>query len=199
MKEKKMRDFRMNSGDYNFSVKKQNYNGEVEYLVIFDDFPNLIGAGKTIEEAIKEANDNLQAYIDYCEQNKIEYPCPSEYELKENFYSGKVTLRMSKNLHQLAVRYAEEEGVSLNSFINDSINEHISNLKVNGMRNIVDEIKEYIFASAESYMKFHSNQFNFGFIWNLNKNNSLTDVQYLNSSKGGIQKGCSVVYNDGRN
>ena len=51
------------SDNYNFSVKIRHYGNDIEYVVIFDDFPDLIGAGDTIEEAIQEAKENLEVYI----------------------------------------------------------------------------------------------------------------------------------------
>lgn len=139
-----------NSKDYNFSVKTQYYPDSTEYVVVFDDFPNIIGAGETIEEAIKEAQDNLDAYIDYCIANKIDYPKPSTYELESSFYSGKITVRMSKSLHQQAALFAEKEGVSLNAFINDAIASHLYELKMNPIKDLVLEINANMFKKATS-------------------------------------------------
>lgn len=114
-----------NSRDYNFSVKKKVYGDDIEYVVIFDDFPNLIGAGDTPEEAIEEGMDNLDAYINYCYEKSIPVPEPTLSDCSENDFSGKVTLRMSKALHQRAVSVASSEGISLNSFLNEAVMDHI--------------------------------------------------------------------------
>ncbi len=116
---------RRNSRDYNFSVKKKMYGNDIEYVAIFDDFPNLIGAGDTPEEAIEEGMENLDAYINYCYENSIPVPEPTLFDYSDNEFSGKVTLRMSKALHQRATSIASSEGISLNSFLNEAIMDHI--------------------------------------------------------------------------
>ena len=142
------------SGDYNFSVKTKNYDNEVEveYVVIFDDFPNLIGAGDTVEEAIQEAKENLDAYLNYCYENDVAVPEPTNFEFKQNVYSGKVTLRMSKSLHEKASLYADKEGVSLNAFINDAISNYMLDLEKQSFADILEQYKRIIPSNAISFM-----------------------------------------------
>ena len=113
------------SDNYNFAIKIRHYGNDIEYVVVFDDFPNLIGAGSTVEEAIEEAKENLDVYINDCVENHIAYPAPSEFSFEKPIYSGKVSLRMSRSLHEKASLFADKEDVSLNSFINDAINHYI--------------------------------------------------------------------------
>lgn len=133
---------RKNSGDYNFSVKTKRYGDDIEYVVLFDDFPNLIGAGETIEEAIEEARNNLDVYINYCYENSIPVPEPTRFEFKQNIYSGKVTLRMSKSLHERATNNAEKEGVSLNSFVNEAIAFYISSLEKASIQDLFEKYQK---------------------------------------------------------
>ena len=143
---------RRNSGDYSFSVKIRRYGDEIEYVAIFEDFPNLIGAGDTAEEAIKEGRENLDAYIDYCYDNSIPLPPPSDYEIKRCDYSGKVTLRMSKALHERAAISADIEGVSLNAFINDAISNYILVLEKRSFLEAVDAYKKHFPETAFSFI-----------------------------------------------
>ena len=140
------------SGDYNFSVKTKKYGDEIEYIVIFDDFPNLIGAGDTVEEAIQEARENLSAYINYCHENSISLPEPTNFEFKQNVFSGKVTLRMSKALHEKASIYADKEGVSLNAFINEAISNYMADLEKHSFANVLEYYKKIIPDSAISFI-----------------------------------------------
>ncbi len=105
--------------EYRFEVYTEYFDDEKEYVVRYIDFEHVIGSGSTLDEAIKEAKDNLDFYLDYCKDNNIRIPSPSRYE--EYDYSGKVTLRMSKGLHMRADRKAKEEGVSLNAYLNEAV------------------------------------------------------------------------------
>lgn len=60
--------------NYNFSIKidYRDYPKDKVYVVRYDDFPNVIGAGETIEEAIEEAQGNLEVYLDYCKENNLD-------------------------------------------------------------------------------------------------------------------------------
>lgn len=69
--------------NYNFSVKiDYSGYGDKVYVVRYDDFPNVIGSGDTIEEAIEEAQGNLEVYFDYCKEKNID---PKENALCKHF------------------------------------------------------------------------------------------------------------------
>ena len=119
------------SNDYRFEVFTDYCTDGKQYVVKYIDFETVIGVGDTIEEAIEEAEGNLEAYIDACRMLGIEVPEPSihDYEL----YSGKVTLRMSKSLHQKVNDRARREGVSINSLLNEAIAEYIERKNITCM------------------------------------------------------------------
>lgn len=53
-----------------FDIKKLKYECSFvdefqEYTLFFTDFPNVIGTGKSIEQALIEATDNLKYILDY--------------------------------------------------------------------------------------------------------------------------------------
>ena len=121
--------------NYSFTVTYEvNDLGKGEYLVVFNDCKNIIGTGDTIEEAINEAEGNLDAYLAFCEEEGIEPPHPSKFDWM-NDYSGKITLRMPKSLHRDIAEYAEKDGLSLNSIINDAIRQYL-------MCSSISELKE---------------------------------------------------------
>ena len=61
----------------------------------------------------------------------IEVPDPSIHDFES--YSGKVTLRMSKSLHQKVNDRARREGVSINSLLNEAIAEYIERKNITCM------------------------------------------------------------------
>jgi len=63
--------------DYPYSVELVKYGeNDSRYEVSFNDFPYVVGEGATEEEAVKEAQGNLQAVLDDEENEKMN---PSDY------------------------------------------------------------------------------------------------------------------------
>ena len=111
--------------EYRFEVYTDyTDDGELEYVVKYFDLETVYGVGDTIQEAIEEAQGNLEVFLQFCADNNIEIPEPSSHEDFE--YSGKVTLRMPKSLHRLVDERAKEEGVSINLLLNNAISGYIA-------------------------------------------------------------------------
>lgn len=102
-------------------VELEENDGKVYYRASFRDFPDVIGGiGDTVEEAIEEAYGLLEAEILFRSEEGMSIPDPIVKPLTGQA-SGRVTLRMSKTLHQQAIEASEEDGVSLNSLINEAL------------------------------------------------------------------------------
>jgi len=95
------------------------YEGHVNLL------PNIVGAGKTYQEALDEIYSNLEAYIEYCNEESISYPKPDDKDPIFNL-SGRVTIRLPKKLHYELNEYAKKDGMSLNSIVIDATRKYIS-------------------------------------------------------------------------
>ena len=144
--------------DYNFNVFLTYSSGEKEYLIKYVDFNTIIGVGKTLEEALKEAQENLKIYLDYCKDNSIAIPNPSLEEEKD--YSGKITLRMSKTLHQKVDERARKEGISVNSLVNEALNSYLYEKDVIELLldNAKDKLTEIAKDCVEIEIKKHKNK-----------------------------------------
>jgi len=127
--------------DYRFEVFTDYSSGKKEYVVQYYDFDSVIGSGITIEEAINEAKSNLEYYISYCKDNNIFIPEPSTHD--EIDYSGKVTLRMSKSLHKKVDLLSKKEGVSMNSFLCEAIQNYVlsKNMSFEFIQLLSDDIR----------------------------------------------------------
>lgn len=80
------------------------------YLAEFPDLPGCVADGKTIEEALHEAEDALKAWLNTAKEFGDTIPEPNTaYK-----YSGQWRLRLPKSLHAALVLRAKIEGVSLN-------------------------------------------------------------------------------------
>lgn len=81
------------------------------YIASFPDLPGCFADGGTIEEAIHEAHDALEAWIKTAKEFGDPIPKPSV----ASEYSGQWRIRVPRSLHaELALR-AKIEGVSLNA------------------------------------------------------------------------------------
>ncbi len=93
-------------------------DGSTYWTVKFPAISGCVGCGDTPEEAIAEANENLEDYLDYLKEEGI--APPKEIGFNQD-YSGKIALRLSKSTHQKVAEAAEREGISINSLISSAV------------------------------------------------------------------------------
>jgi antitoxin HicB len=80
------------------------------YLAEFPDLPGCTADGETVEEALHDAEDALQAWLSTAKEFEDIIPEPS---IATN-YSGQWRIRLPKSLHAALALRAKIEGVSLN-------------------------------------------------------------------------------------
>jgi len=105
-------------------LEYKGYSGTVEYSA--DDnilFGKVIGVnslisyeGKSIKELKADFEGVVDEYLEYCEENNIE---------PEKTYKGSLNVRISPEAHRKATLIARSEHISLNQFIEMSVNEKI--------------------------------------------------------------------------
>ena|ERR1044071_496810 len=81
------------------------------YIATCPEFPGLSAFGRTIEQALAEAQDALGLFIKTYQEDGL--PLPEPQVIQE--YSGQFRLRIPKTLHAKLARQAESEEVSLNT------------------------------------------------------------------------------------
>ena len=102
-------------------IPKKDAQGRTYWTAFFPAIDGCIGGGDTAEDAIKEAEENLDIFLEYLkDEGEL---IPSEYE--ENNYSGKIALRTSKTTHRKLTQISNEEGISINMLINNAIESYI--------------------------------------------------------------------------
>ncbi len=99
------------------------------YIAIAPDLPGCSAFGETAEEAIREARDAIEAWLQAARAGGDQIPEPSKLPLHRK-YSGKFVVRVPRNLHAQLVSSAEEEGVSLNQFVNVLLSEGVTRHKL---------------------------------------------------------------------
>lgn len=121
--------------------RKQPYRMELffdrEDQVWFVRYPELPGCdadGETPEEAIAAGEEAKSLWL----ADTIERRQPVPEPRMEPSHSGKLVLRLPKSLHAAAARAAEEEGVSLNTYLAQIVAEGVQR---SGFQNLVHMVE----------------------------------------------------------
>ena len=96
-----------------YSVRLDWSADDAAYVATSPEFPGLTGVDEDAETALAELREAMEMAIDVL--NEDGEPLPVPRELVE--HSGQFRLRVPKSLHATLVRQANEEGVSLNSYV----------------------------------------------------------------------------------
>lgn len=111
---------------YGFTVEMIESEGRKFWVAKSKDLEYCVGQGDTCDEAIKELEQNELVWLEMAEEDGEKIPEPSINHVLT--FSGKFTVRLSKSLHERAAKRAEQEGVSLNSFIVEAVAEKIAGI-----------------------------------------------------------------------
>ncbi|MHB8413359.1 MAG: type II toxin-antitoxin system HicB family antitoxin [Candidatus Acidiferrales bacterium] len=77
------------------------------------EFPGCFAQGKTVEDAYANLEKAAEAWIDACLSQGQEIPEPSS----NLTFSGRVALRLPRSIHRQAVKMAERDQTSLNTYL----------------------------------------------------------------------------------
>lgn len=109
------------------AIPKIDCEGNRYWTAYFPAVEGVVGGGATIEEAIEEAEENLEVFLEYLQDEKRSLP----EEFEETAYSGKIALRLPRSMHKQLVDLAESENISLNSLINLALENYIGKSQFN--------------------------------------------------------------------
>ncbi len=96
---------------YPVTIKSLSEKDGGGYLAEYLDLPGCIADGETIEEALKEGEDAVEAWIKSAKKDGVPIPVPKSIEK----YSGQWRIRVPKSLHAKLDNKAKLEKVSLNT------------------------------------------------------------------------------------
>lgn len=99
--------------DYPFTIRHLVQDEGGGYLIEYPDLPGCISDGNSINEAVKNGRDAIEAWLETAEEMGRSIPQPGDFEEQ----SGKWVQRVPKSIHLRLVRKAAEEGVSLNTLV----------------------------------------------------------------------------------
>ena len=107
--------------DYKIEITPLTKEDGGGFLATFPDLPGCMADGESIEEAITEARDAFNCWVEACLEWKKEIPAPNT-----GGTSGRFVTRVPKSLHAKLAARAKQEGVSLNTFVVAKLAEGIS-------------------------------------------------------------------------
>src|SRR6266550_8097695 len=100
------------------------------------EFPGCIAEGVTPTEAYARLDNAAAAWIQSMLESGRDIPEPTFEKIRD--YSGKVALRLPRNIHREAMRHAELQRTSLNTFLVSSVSAGV------GAMNLYDKLTEMI-------------------------------------------------------
>ena len=112
-----------------------------EYVATCPAFPGLSAFGESEEEALREGKIALEGFIETAKANDIPLP---ESTARVAF-SGKFQLRLPKSLHRQAVRMADLEDVSLNTYIADAVRARVTGEQL--LKSLIEEMRRQFAAT----------------------------------------------------
>lgn len=111
--------------EYTISVRKEVMDGMTLWVSRVAELPDVLEFGDSKEDAYSNTLYTIKVGQEMCVEAGTPFPAPFVFE--EKTASGRVTLRLKRSTHAKAIKVAEEEGVSLNSYIASCVeNENIS-------------------------------------------------------------------------
>ena len=123
------------------------------FTATIHELPGCIAEGDTAEEALAQLDAVAHSWIESAKATGYPVTPPIDYEGA----SGKIALRISRRLHQLAAERADMEGTSLNQFIGNALANYLG--QQDGMRRMAQQIEQAISASVHAiHVTFYNAQ-----------------------------------------
>ncbi|MES2218839.1 MAG: type II toxin-antitoxin system HicB family antitoxin [Pseudomonadota bacterium] len=120
---------------YPFNIRQLSNEEGGGYFIEFPDLPGCMSDGETIDEAITNGQDAVDAWIETAKEINRAIPNPGELESQ----SGKWVQRVPKSIHLRLVNKAKEEGVSLNTLVITMLSESLGDGKYSIKANKINE------------------------------------------------------------
>lgn len=107
--------------DYRFEIRPLSADDGGGLLITFPDLPGCMSDGDTYDEAIANARDAFEGWIETYREMGREIPLPGS-EGK----AAKFVLRLPRSLHQRVISAAAAEGVSANTLLTTFVAEGVA-------------------------------------------------------------------------
>lgn len=124
-------------------LKYKEYIGSVEYSeedkILYGKVLGIRGLisyeGQTIDELEKDFIEGIEQYLSVCDEENIK---------PQKSYSGAFNIRISSDMHGLAVLKAKEMGINLNTFVKSAIEDKLHQSSETPTRKFKNKGKETV-------------------------------------------------------
>jgi predicted RNase H-like HicB family nuclease len=120
-------------------------NSDNTFFASIKELHGCMTEGDTIEEVYQMIEDAKRAWLSAAMENGNEIPLPEEMNQKS--YSGKLVLRIPKELHRKLSENAENNNVSLNSYINMLL--VANNSKIESLSDMIDFLTQKLYEKGQ--------------------------------------------------
>jgi antitoxin HicB len=106
---------------YTIEVTKDESEDYTGWFAKVEELPGCMTQADTFDELGEMIEDAKRAWIESALEDGAEIPLPRKAE----DYSGKFVVRLPKSLHKQLVDTANQEGVSLNTYVNVALSQAV--------------------------------------------------------------------------
>lgn len=111
----------MNAHDYNITTRRVSVDGQMLFEARVREFPDVTEFAETQAEAYELAIDTIETLAEIFTERGKKLPEPRE---PVDEFSGRVTLRLPKDLHRALALEAERQDISLNQYLVSALGFH---------------------------------------------------------------------------
>ena len=134
-----------------YTVEMVN-NDDGSVFVSIKELKGCMSEGDTVEEALEMIEDAKQCWLEMAHDKGMNIPLPDSMNEKE--YSGKLVLRLPKELHRRLAKNAEENNVSLNQYINYLLSS--KNEIVDNQLKVIESLSQRIYEKGHSHYQMYA-------------------------------------------
>ena len=106
---------------YTIKVTRDESDGYTGWFAKVEELPGCMTQADTFDELGEMIEDAKRAWIESALEDGVEIPLPRKTEE----YSGKFVVRLPKSLHKQLVETANQEGISLNTYVNVALSQAV--------------------------------------------------------------------------
>ena len=125
--------------DYTVLIRRELIDDDMYYVARIKELPDVAEYALTRDEALDLAYETISLSQKMFIEQGLSFPEPSRIAVPD--VSGRVTLRLAKQLHADAIEMASHEGISLNQFLSNAILNAVTYVKtVDVFRQSIDDL-----------------------------------------------------------
>lgn len=144
--------------NYKMSVYALESELGLEYVAEYPALKGVAGTGSTVSEAIEDLSINAEENIKLLLEVGLPVPV-SDIVVDLEDYSGKLSVRLSKNMHRMLSEFSESQGVSINQCIVEAISSYVSEKKVE--YRVKEHLKSVLYKELYNYELTRTTYINF--------------------------------------